>query len=223
MTGDDLSELLSSIDEPAFPPDDAKARVWERIRDDLSPTTHLAGTRPANGEVVVAIGPKIERKATPRASRGQRMAFAAATIAVLVSGVLVLNDQNQQDHVATDQTPVSGPASIRVLNDPTAACERFVAEVGPLLSLEEWVDTKAPEGAATLEAAATALDQLRVDFGAANQTNPSALADIAQIAGGLRQAADHLLSDEQRQASASFDFAERTYADGPLADTDCLG
>ena len=218
MNTDSLNELLASIDEPASPPDDAKARVWERIQHDLDPIHQQPPTPSINDDTVLTIQPMIEDESTPR---WHRIALVAAAVSLLVAGAILFESQDQPVEVATDLTPASEPTSLPTLSNPTAACERFVLGTGPLLDLEDSVGTTAEE-TAKLEAAAAGLDQLLIDFGADSQSEPSTLSDIAQIAGGLRQAADHLANGDQSQARDAFDFVKRTYADSALTDIDCL-
>lgn len=222
MKSDDLNKVLASIDRPAAPAEEAKARVWGRVRHDLDfPERQLpAASLPMSDGTVFTIEPVLEDETRVKSRRWHRFTLAAA-IALVIMIVAVFDPPDQQVQVASDLTSAIPTTSLPTLNDPQAACARFVTGAGPLLDLRDGVDDTA-EGTATLRAAAAALDQLLVDFNASPRPDPSTLTDIAQVAGGLRQAADHLSNGDQSQARDAIDFAERTYADSPLAATDCL-
>lgn len=225
MTDNDLNELLTLIDSASDAPPGARARVWDRVRNDLTDlTADTPGSfEPAQDVEAPTVIDLTHHERVERRSRRWLLGAVAAVVAfVAIGGVLTSQRGQERGNLETDG-PAEQPAGfLPILTDPTLACDRYITTSGPLLDLEEAI-LDGQTRTSDLATAITALDQLIVDFESSDNVDMATLTDLEQIRGGLQQANAHLDVDDPSSATAAFDFVEGVYRNSPLHDNECLG
>ena len=209
---DELARILSLIDEPGddVPPAFADA-LWADLRAGLRQRSAAPGDAIVDDDAVdvVRLRPPEPRDRSGRGRLPWRPIAAAAAVIVLVGvGVIVAGDDGPDistgSDTATDRAsgPPEGPAT-RVLIDPVAACERYLATRPTLTELIDRLEAGPPPTPADLDVARRAIETLRADLDASGLYLDIQYSSLGPAAASLGQARSEVAAGELERAIVS--------------------
>ena len=201
MDDQQLRRALRTIDDPAPVPDDFAERLWADVRVTLE-----RGESPA-GATVVPLTPPIDQAG----GRRRRPMLAAAALVMLVVGVGIAwlgsgapEDQQLPADVPT-VVPLPTVEPLPVLDDPDAACERFLATSPDLERLRRDLGGDA-DVIVDLDRARSSYRALIADLAAAG-LGPSVVTTLEIGAGSLDQARLRVLEGDLAAAGRAVENA----------------